>query len=137
MDVPNALAAARPRLADLADRVTLVPGDFTREVPDAGDIYLLSRVLHDWDDDQCRTILATCARNMPAHAELLVIERLLPETGDPGSLAIPWDIHMLCNTGGRERTESDYRALLAETGFELVETHSLPLDAHVMRARHR
>lgn len=135
LDLPNALAAARPRLADLADRVTLVPGDFTRAVPATGDIYLLSRVLHDWDDDQCRTILATCARNMPAHAELLVIERLLPETGDPSSLAIPWDIHMLCNTGGRERTESDYRSLLAETGFELVETHSLPLDAHVMRAR--
>jgi hypothetical protein len=135
LDLPNALAAARPRLADLADRVTLVPGDFTRAVPETGDVYLLSRVLHDWDDEQCRTILATCARNMPAHAELLVIERLLPETGQVDSLAIPWDIHMLCNTGGRERTESHYRALLAEAGFELVGTHTLPLDAHVMRAR--
>ncbi|MFJ5990600.1 methyltransferase [Lentzea sp. NPDC092896] len=135
LDLPNALAAAEPRLADFADRVTLVPGDFTRSIPGTGDIYLLSRVLHDWDDEQCRTILATCARNMPAHAELLVIERLLPEAGEVDSLAIPWDIHMLCNTGGRERTESHYRALLAEAGFELVETHALPLDAHVMRAR--
>ncbi|MFD9704883.1 methyltransferase [Lentzea sp. NPDC059081] len=135
LDLPNALAAAEPRLADLAERVSLVPGDFTRSVPADGDVYLLSRVLHDWDDDQCRTILATCARDMPAHAELLVIERLLPEAGDTDSLAIPWDIHMLCNTGGRERSESHYRSLLAEAGFELVETHALPLDAHVMRAR--
>lgn len=135
LDLPNALAAARPRLADLADRVRLVPGDFTRAIPEFGDVYLLSRVLHDWDDEQCRTILATCARDMPAHAELLVIERLLPEEGEADSLAIPWDIHMLCNTGGRERTESHYRALLAEAGFELVETHALPLDAYVMRAR--
>ena len=135
LDLPNALATAQSRLADLADRVTLVPGDFTRSVPATGDVYLLSRVLHDWDDQQCRTILATCARNMPAHAELLVIERLLPESGDADSLAIPWDIHMLCNTGGRERTESHYRALLAEAGFELVETRALPLDAHVLRAR--
>ncbi|GLY48955.1 methyltransferase [Lentzea sp. NBRC 102530] len=135
LDLPNALAAAEPRLADLADRVTLVPGDFTRAIPGVGDVYLLSRVLHDWDDEQCRTILATCARNMPAHAELLVIERLLPETGEADSLAIPWDIHMMCNTGGRERTESHYRALLAEAGFELVETNALPLDAHVMRFR--
>ncbi|WP_086667913.1 methyltransferase [Lentzea kentuckyensis] len=137
LDLPNALASAEPRLAELAGRVTLVPGDFTRSVPATGDIYLLSRVLHDWDDQQCRTILATCARNMPAHAELLVIERLLPEAGDVDSLAIPWDIHMLCNTGGRERTESHYSALLAEAGFELVETRALPLDAHVMRARRR
>lgn len=137
LDLPNALAAAEPRLADLTGRVTLVPGDFTRSVPSTGDIYLLSRVLHDWDDDQCRRILMTCALNMPEHAELLVIERLLPETGDTDSLAIPWDIHMLCNTGGRERTESHYGALLTEAGFELVETRALPLDAHVLRARRR
>ncbi|SDM34400.1 methyltransferase [Allokutzneria albata] len=135
MDRPHALAAAESRLAEVADRVTLVPGDFTESVPNTGDVYLLSRVLHDWDDAQCRTILATCARNMPAHAELLVIERLLPESGDSGSLAIPWDIHMLCNTGGRERTESHYRALLADAGFELLDARPLPLDAHVMRAR--
>ena len=135
LDLPNALAAAEPRLAGLADRISLVPGDFTRTVPETGDVYLLSRVLHDWDDEQCRTILTTCARDMPAHAELLVIERLLPEAGEADSLAIPWDVHMLCNTGGRERTRSHYRALLAEAGFELVETHALPLDAHVLRAR--
>ncbi|MFD5826452.1 methyltransferase [Lentzea sp. NPDC060358] len=134
LDLPNALAAAEPRLAGLAGRVSLVPGDFTRAVPGTGDVYLLSRVLHDWDDDQCRTILSTCARDMPAHAELLVIERLLPEAG-ADSLAVPWDVHMLCNTGGRERSETHYRALLAEAGFDLVETHALPLDAHVMRAR--
>lgn len=137
LDLPHALAAAESRLSEVADRVTLVPGDFTRSVPGTGDIYLLSRVLHDWDDDQCRTILATCARDMPPHAELLVVERLLPEAADPGSLAIAWDLHMLCNTGGRERTESDYRALLADAGFDLVESHPLPLDAHIMRARRR
>ncbi|MEU0883875.1 methyltransferase [Lentzea sp. NPDC005914] len=137
MDLPNALASARPRLSEVAGRLTLVPGDFTKSVPANGDIYLLSRVLHDWDDEQCATILATCARNMPPHAELLVIERLLPEGTDPASLAILWDVHMLCNTGGRERSESDYRALLADAGFELTETHQLPLDAHVMKARRR
>ncbi|HWO60332.1 MAG TPA: methyltransferase [Umezawaea sp.] len=135
LDRPHALTAARDRLADLTDRVTLLPGDFTRSVPDTGDVYLLSRVLHDWDDDQCRTILTTCARDMPAHAELLVVERLLPEADDTDSLAIPWDVHMLCNTGGRERTESHYRTLLTQAGFTLTETHPLPLDAHLLRAR--
>ncbi|MCS7477907.1 methyltransferase [Umezawaea endophytica] len=135
MERPHALTAARTRLADVADRVTLVPGDFTESVPGGGDVYLLSRVLHDWDDERCRTILAACARTMPEHAELLVVERLLPESGDVDSLAIPWDIHMLCNTGGRERTGAHYRDLLAGAGFEVVETHPLPLDAHLVRCR--
>jgi hypothetical protein len=133
---PHALTAARERLADVANRVTLVPGDFTESIPGSGDVYLLSRVLHDWDDEQCRAILATCARNVPAHADLLVVERLLPDSGGD-SLAIRWDVHMLCNTGGRERTGSHYRELLAEAGFDVVETHPLPLDAHLVHARRR
>jgi hypothetical protein len=132
---PHALAAARDTVADVADRCDLVPGDFTESVPATGDTYLLSRVLHDWDDARCHTILATCAAHMPDHAELLVVERLLPETAGADSLAIPWDVHMLCNVGGRERTRSHYRTLLAGAGFELTAVHPLPLDAHVLRAR--
>lgn len=134
MDQPHALAAAESTLAPVADRCTLVPGDFTESVPDTGDVYLLSRVLHDWDDARCHTILTTCAAAMPDHAELLVIERLLPSTVDTDSLAVPWDIHMLCNVGGRERAESHYRGLLADAGFDLTTVHPLPLDVFVLRA---
>ncbi|WP_210408054.1 methyltransferase [Allokutzneria sp. NRRL B-24872] len=137
MDRPHALATAQPTLAAVADRCALVPGDFTESVPDNGDVYLLSRVLHDWDDTQCHAILSTCAANMPEHAELLVIERLLPENPDTDSLAVPWDVHMLCNVGGRERTASQYRALLTAAGFEVVGGEPLSLDGHVLRARRR
>ncbi|MFI6102113.1 methyltransferase [Lentzea sp. NPDC051213] len=106
-------------------------------MPAVGDFYVLSRVLHDWDDEQCRAILTTCAAAMPAHAELLVVERLLPEEPTTDSLAVPWDVHMLCNVGGRERTESHYRTLLEDAGFELTATTALPLDAYVLRARKR
>lgn len=41
---------------------------------------------------------------------------------------------MLCNVGGRERTESHYRALLADAGFELTDVRPLALDAYVLRA---
>jgi hypothetical protein len=137
LERPHALAAAETTLAPVAERCTLVPGDFTEAVPGTGDVYLLSRVLHDWDDTLCRTILATIEAAMPDHAELLVIERLLP--ADPGrdSLAVAWDVHMLCNVGGRERAESHYRALLADAGFELTAAIALPLDTWVLRARKR
>ncbi|MFS8105089.1 acetylserotonin O-methyltransferase [Lentzea alba] len=131
---PHALTTARTVLRAVADRCRLVSGDFTKSVPDEGDIYVLSRILHDWDDEECQRILETCAATMPAHAELLVIERLLPEREGGASLAIPWDVHMLCNVGGRERTESQYRALLARAGFDLLDTQPLPLDIHLLRA---
>ncbi len=103
-------------------------------MPPGGDVYVLSRVLHDWDDDRCREILRHCVRAMPAHADLLVVERLLPADGSP-SLATAWDLHMLCNVGGRERRADHYARLLAEAGLQLVGHSPLPLDAHVLHAR--
>ncbi|MFI8101141.1 methyltransferase [Streptomyces sp. NPDC086023] len=127
--------AARAGLAGTtaAGRCAFRAGTFA-DVPAGGDVYVLSRVLHDWDDDRCRSILRHCAQAMPEHADLLVVERLLPEDGTP-SLATAWDLHMLCNTGGRERTAGHYARLLGESGLELVGHTPLPLGAHTLHAR--
>ncbi|MDK9497145.1 methyltransferase [Streptomyces katrae] len=135
LERPHAVEAAR-RLLDSAGcgaRCAYRAGDFA-DVPSGGDVYLLSRVLHDWDDDRCREILRHCARAMPAHADLLIVERLLPADGSP-SLATAWDLHMLCNVGGRERTAAHYARLLADAGLDLRGHAPLPLDAHVLHAR--
>ncbi|MFE6847569.1 methyltransferase [Streptomyces sp. NPDC057686] len=135
LERPHAVEAAR-RLLDAAGcgaRCDFRAGDFA-DVPDGGDVYVLSRVLHDWDDDRCREILRHCARAMPAHADLLVVERLLPADGSP-SLATAWDLHMLCNVGGRERSADHYARLLADAGLQLIGHSPLPLDAHVLHAR--
>ncbi|MFE0579831.1 methyltransferase [Streptomyces sp. NPDC058874] len=131
----HAVEAARRRLdaGGCGARCDYQVGDFA-DVPPGGDVYVLSRVLHDWDDDRCRAILRYCARAMPTHADLLVVERLLPADGSP-SLATAWDLHMLCNVGGRERRADHYARLLADAGLELVGHSSLPLDAHVLHAR--
>ncbi|MEV7615526.1 methyltransferase [Streptomyces sp. NPDC089799] len=136
LERPHVLEAARSRLAGTGagDRCRYVAGDFA-DVPPGGDVYVLSRVLHDWDDDRCRTILGHCARAMPAHADLLVVERLLPEDGTTPSLATAWDLHMLCNTGGRERSAGHYGRLLRDCGLELVGHTALPLGAHALHAR--
>ncbi|MFF3722372.1 methyltransferase [Streptomyces erythrochromogenes] len=135
LERPHAVEAARSRLdaAGCGARCAYRAGDFA-DVPPGGDVYVLSRVLHDWDDDRCREILRHCARAMPAHADLLVVERLLPLDGSP-SLATAWDLHMLCNVGGRERSADHYAHLLADAGLELVGHSPLPLDAHVLHAR--
>jgi hypothetical protein len=133
---PHVIEAARNKLVQLgcADRCRLISGDFTKEIPRGGDIYILSRILHDWEDEQGVSILQRCAAAMSAHADLLIIERLLPEDATP-SLAAAWDIHMMCNVGGRERTGSQYRRMLHESGFELSRQYRLPLDTALLRAR--
>ncbi|MEU0539442.1 methyltransferase [Nocardia sp. NPDC005978] len=122
--------------ADVAGRCELVAGDFFgTAVPSGSDIYLLSRVLHDWADAECDAILRRCAAAMTADAQLYIIERLLPED-DSRSLTPAWDLHMLCNVGGRERTTTQFRELLGAVGLEITTCDELPLGFALLRVRH-
>lgn len=135
-DQPAVADAARAELQKdgLLDRCEVIGGDFTERLPEGGDVYLLSRILHDWDDEQCLRILANCRRAMAETARLVIIERPIPTDGTP-SLAIAWDVHMAVNNiGGRERTDGEYRRLLRAAGFDLVDVRPLALDMAVLTA---
>ncbi|MER7948808.1 methyltransferase [Streptomyces sp. NPDC096079] len=135
LERPHVIEAARRSLGSLGcgARCDYRSGTFA-DLPHGGDVYVLSRILHDWDDDRCREILRHCARAMGARADLLIVERLLPTDGSP-SLATAWDLHMMCNVGGRERSAEHYARLLADAGLELLDRTPLPLEAHVLHAR--
>ncbi|MEU1148124.1 methyltransferase [Streptomyces sp. NPDC005863] len=135
LERPHTVEAARQLLgaAGHAGRCTFLAGDFA-DVPAGADVYVLSRVLHDWDDDRCREILRHCARAMSPAADLLVVERVLPADGSP-SLATAWDLHMMCNVGGRERRADHYARLFTEAGLTLVGHSPLPLDGSVLHVR--
>jgi SAM-dependent methyltransferase len=123
-DLPHVLAGAAPVLdeAGVTDRVRTHGGDFFVEMPAGADAYVLSQVLHDWDDDQAASILATCRRAMPPDGRLLILEHVLPETTEPDP-ALLLDLHMLVLLGGRERTETAWRSLLARGGFTVRGVH--------------
>ncbi|MFJ4409103.1 methyltransferase [Streptomyces sp. NPDC088910] len=135
LERPHTVETARRLLgaAGHTGRCAFLPGSFA-DVPAGGDVYILSRVLHDWDDDRCREILRHCARAMSPAAELLVVERVLPDDGS-ASLATAWDLHMMCNVGGRERRADHYARLFADAGLTLVGRSPLPLDGTVLHAR--
>ncbi|MET9122531.1 methyltransferase [Streptomyces sp. NPDC004528] len=135
LERPHTVETARRLLgaAGHGERCTFHPGDFA-DVPPGGDVYVLSRVLHDWDDDRCREILRHCARAMDDTADLLVVERVLPSDGS-ASLATAWDLHMMCNVGGRERRADHYARLFADAGLTLVDRTPLPLDGSVLHVR--
>lgn len=123
-DVPTVVAGIDDELAaaEVVGRCEVVSGDFFDSVPDGADAYLLSAIIHDWDDDQAVQILRTCRAAMTDSACMLLAEIVLPEGPAPsmGKLA---DLEMLVMTaGGRQRTEAELRALLGRAGLRLTRT---------------
>ncbi|MFJ9413789.1 methyltransferase [Streptomyces sp. NPDC101227] len=102
----------------LAGRWSAQDGDLLTAVPTGGDLYLLKNILHDWPDEDCVRILATCRTAMAPGTRLLVIDAVLPGDGTPHP-AIALDIVMLMPLKGRERTAAEFEDLLKRTGFRL------------------
>ena len=113
------LAERRLEAAGLKDRCRCVTGDFFVAVPPGADAYLLSRVIHDWDDADAGRVLATCRAAMSDGASLLLVEAIVPERARDSPEAIRMDLHMLMLLRARERTEAQFRDLLAGAGFDL------------------
>jgi hypothetical protein len=121
-DQRTVVEGARRRLESvgLAERCEFIAGDFFAAVPPGGDAYILSRVIHDWDDQAALSILANCRRAMESSAKLLLVEVVLPKFSTEQPAAIRMDLHMLMLLGGRERTAAEYDQLLEKSGFRLV-----------------
>ncbi len=102
----------------VADRVTIEPGDFFERVPAGGDAYVLSHIIHDWNEKQCLTILGHCRDVIQPNGRLLIVETVLP-TGDTPHQGKVQDMVMLVIPGGQERTEAEYDSLLGKAGFRL------------------
>jgi hypothetical protein len=111
------IAAGAMTARGLADRAETVGGDFFTGVP-AADVYLLSWVLHDWDDDHAVRILQTIRRSAAPGSRLLVVEGVMPADDTPHVIKLA-DLTMLGGTAGRERTADEFTALLAAGGFRL------------------
>ena len=100
----------------MADQCQIIRGSFFDSVPEGGDVYVLSRVLHDWRDDEAATILANCRKAIRQDGTLLIRDNVLADRDELGSQL---DLTMMIMTGGEERTESERRNLLQSAGFLL------------------
>ena len=126
-DTPTGLEAAPGVLASagVADRCEIVPGDFFAAVPESADAYVVKSILHDWDDERSATILRNCRRAMAPGGRVLIVEKVIPDVITAGDLeateVVLADLIMLTlMSGGRERTEADFRALLAAAGLAVT-----------------
>jgi len=140
LDLPGTVARAAGRLAarGVADRCSLVAGDFFAEVPSGGDLYLLTHVVHDWDDQRAIDILRVCRKAMAPEATLKIID-LLPDGGtdDSSRFAAGMDLYMLSlfgGDGGGERGDEAICGLLRKAGLEPRSTLRLPSGMGVVTA---
>ena len=120
-DQPQVLEAADAYLtrAGVRDRCRFVTGNFFESVPPNGDAYLLSNIVHDWDDERSVQILKNCRVAMNPAGAVLLLEAVIPEHGTPSRAAL-YDVNMMVLLTGRERTERQYRTLLQAAGLTLT-----------------
>jgi O-methyltransferase domain len=137
VDLEDSVEAAKARFAEerLSSRCELVAADFTESVPAGADVYMLKHVLHGRRDAEAIAMLKNCRAVIPDNGTLLVIEFVLPalvSQADPqleGRLMS--DLNMLAVTGGRERSEREWRTVLEAAGFSLTRVHPVGGD-HLM-----
>jgi hypothetical protein len=129
-DLPHVVADAPALLAShgVADRVSIEGGSFFDSVPKGHDAYLLSHIIHDWDDGENATILKNVREAMNPDGKLLIVEMVLPE-GDAPHMGKMLDMMMMLVPGGEERTAAEYAELLEPNGFRV--TRVVPTDSAV------
>jgi O-methyltransferase domain len=127
-DSPHVVIGAEDaiRKAGLTGRCRAIGGDFFQGVPAGGDAYLMKHVIHDWSDDRATTILRNCRKGVNPGGKLLLVEMVIAP-GNAADLGKVADLEMLVIASGKERTELEYRQLLAGAGWRL--TRVLPTES--------
>jgi len=139
VDLEPSVNAAKSRFADedASSRCELIAADLTQSVPAGADVYMLKHVLHGREDSDAVRILKNCRAVMPQNGSLLIIEFILPSLvshADPqleGKLMS--DLNMLAVTGGRERSEREWKTILEAAGFILTRVYPVGSDALMVR----
>lgn len=135
-DLPHVATEARRQIEmkNLSERCEIVAGSFFESIPSGGDAYILSHIIHDWDEQKCLQILDNCRRAMPDDGRLLLIEMVIPAGNDfhPGKLL---DLMMLAVAGGMERTVEEYATLFSKAGFNLTKVVPTESPVSVIEAK--
>jgi ubiquinone/menaquinone biosynthesis C-methylase UbiE len=120
-DSPQVIEGAQAALqtSGIADRCQLVGGDFFQSVPEGADAIIMKWIIHDWNDEQSIAIMKNCHRALPAGGKLVLVEAVVPAGTEPHFSKFI-DLNMLVMTGGRERTEEEFRRLYEAAGFHLT-----------------
>ncbi len=126
-DLPGALTLAHQVCGDEYARIRVEAGDFFERVPHGAKTYVLSHVLHNWDDERAVKILRNIRKELPADGRVLAVEAFLGDKPNRWSAGNMTDAQMLTLVRGRERTHAEFEALLAQADLRL--TRVIPTSA--------
>jgi hypothetical protein len=136
-ELPQAVAGARRHLEHLglAGRCETVEGDFFKQIPPGADAYLLTSVLHNWNDEPAGRILMECRRAMGENARLILVEQVLTRESEvlERPLALS-DLTMLVAHGAGERTRKELEALLHTAGLAVTRVIPAGGSLHIIEA---
>jgi len=123
-DLPYVEKSAEEYLTNLhvGNRIDFVQSTGFFEIPSGADLYILKRILHDWNDEQCITILQNCYKAMQDNARLLIIENIVSQA-NIRDFSKDIDMAMMVLFGGKERTKTEWIGLLTQANLELVHIH--------------
>lgn len=135
-DAPEVISGTRSKIeaAGLADRCETIGGNFFESVPSGGDAYILKWIIHDWDDEKSIRILRNVREQMSPTSKLILVDSVVPESPEPHFSKFI-DLNMLVMTGGKERTESEFRQLLGSAGFKLLRVIPTELPTSIIEAQ--
>ncbi len=123
LDQPSVVEGAKCVLCDMQveDRCQPVGGNFFEHIPAGADAYYLQHIVHDWNDEAALKILRNVRQALAGrpHGRLIVVDMVVPEDSRPHPAKL-LDLLMLMFPGGRERTEQEWRELLAKAGFTIT-----------------
>ncbi len=111
---------AHLKSAGMADRCELIAGDFFKDAPPECDVYVLKRILHDWDDGDALRILQTLRGVLTPESRIVIVDALIKPGNAPDSNKY-LDVGVMTLLRGRERTEAEMKALCQSAGLR-VET---------------
>jgi hypothetical protein len=131
-ELPEVIDAAR----SLLKKAMLVSGDFFQSVPQGGDAYLLKSILHDWSDEDCLKILMKCRDAMSQNSTLLIVEPLVSSLMGRDYAKV-MDVYMMMITGGKERTQKEFEALLERAGFIIESISHTETEFSIIEAKKR
>jgi hypothetical protein len=141
VDLEASIEAARARFADreISRRCELMAADLTLSVPAGADVYMIKHVLHGRRDADAVNMLRNCRAVIPENGALLIIEFILPPLVSRADPQLEWhlmsDLNMLAVTGGRERSEREWKTLLEAAGFGLTGVYPVGSDVGILEAR--
>ena len=134
-DLPSVLNSIKNFDREIEGRIEIKTGDFFKEVPPGGEIYLLKQIIHDWKDDLSIKILSNCREVMTKNSRVLVVE-LMIEPGNKPDIAKFFDLHMmLTSTGAKERTKSEFSVLFKQAGLELKRIIPTPSSFYILEGK--